>query len=439
MKSNRPQNSYRRYLAGIFFILMIPSLVLALEPDTVRSERADSISILRHQYRGQTTVEELVSLPGYLVYAPIKSIFELQKFLIQQAFETRIIKGNIITRVVDIFISNDGRRGIIPTYSSSAGGGLKFYQKGWISPKTKLSLSATMGLRGRQRYQLKFKNIEFGSRVNSQLLVKYHFQSDESFYGIGPGSSSGDRTNFANELITADLNVGVQVGGSNRIGIIAGFDRNNISDGRNKRYPSSTDVASFAALPGMEGEVKMGRLQLEVYHDSRNHPGRPTAGLEAILRGDVYQQVGDDRYGFSRLYADASYYFRLFFNRALKVRLAGELIDPFKDHQIPFYYLSELGRSETIRGFTRGRFRDRDMVLGSLEYIYPIWERINAHLFFDTGTVSPNILKYFNTSNLKNGYGIGFSVWNNEGILGSLAVAHSRDGFRFYLDLNVSL
>jgi hypothetical protein len=418
---------------------MIPSLVLALEPDSARSARADSISILRHKYRGQTTVEELVSLPGYVVYAPLKFVFEFQKFLIQQAFETRIIEGNIITEVVDVFISNDGRRGIIPTYSSSAGGGLKFYQRGWISPKSKLSLSATMGLRGRQRYQLKFKNVEFGPRVNSQLLVKYHFQSDESFYGIGPASSSGDRTNFANKFITADLNVGVQVGGNNRIGIIAGFDRNDISHGRNKRYPSTTDIASFAALPGMEGEVKMGRLQLEIYHDSRNHPGRPTTGVEAILRGDVYQQVGDDKYGFSQLYADASYYFHLFFNRALKVRFAGELRDPFKNRQIPFFYLSELGRSETIRGFTRGRFRDRDMILGSVEYIYPIWERINAHLFFDTGTVSPNILKYFDTAGLKNGYGIGFSVWDNEGILGNFATAHSSDGFRFYLDLNVSL
>ena len=121
------------------------------------------------------------------------------------------------------------------------------------------------------------------------------------------------------------------------------------------------------------------------------------------------------------------------------MRFAGELRDPFKNRQIPFYYLSELGRSETIRGFTRGRFRDRDMVLGSLEYIYPIWEKMNAHLFFDTGTVASNIFRYFDTADLKNGYGIGFSVWDNEGILGNFTVAHSSDRFRFYLDLNVSL
>jgi outer membrane protein assembly factor BamA len=439
MQSDRFQSLYRPAVI-VLLILLAPSLVFSSDDgEGKHQERADSIYVLRYQYSGRTMAENLLSIPGYLVYAPIKSVFEVQKFLIQQAFETRLIEGNFITKAVDIFISNDGKRGLLPTYSSRAGGGLKFYQKGLFTPNSKLSLSATVGLRGRQRYQSKFKNIEFCRRVSSQILIKYHFQSDESFYGIGPDSKQDDRTNFANELVSAELNVGTQISGKDRIGILAAFERNDISGGRNDKYPSTTDVASFATLPGMEAEVKLGKLQLEIHHDSRNHPGRPTSGSEVILRGDIFQQIDDDKYGFSRLSLDVSHYFHLFYHRTLKLRLAGELAEPFKNSQIPFYYLSELGRSETVRGFARGRFRDKDMVLGSIEYIYPIWEPVNAHLFWDMGTVASDIFKDFETSKLKNGYGIGFTAWDNEGTIGDFRIAYSTEGFRFYLDLNISL
>lgn len=439
MQPNKTRGLHCRFLIGAFLLALVPSFIFASGENETKGERADSISVLRAKYRGRTTAEQLVSIPGYIVYAPLKVVFEIQKFLIQQAFETRLTEGNFIVKVADIFVSDDGKRGILPTYSSSSGGGLKFYQKGLFTPNSKLSLSATAGLRERQQYQLKFKNLEFGQRVNSQLLIKYHFQSDESFYGIGSRTREEDRTNFANEFVTAEVNIGVKLSRTNGIGIMAGFDRNDISRGRNKRYPSTTVVASFASLPGLATEVQLGRLQMEIHHDSRNHPGRPTSGFEASLRGDIFKQINDDKYGFSRLTVDASRYFHLFYNRALKLRIAGEFTEPFKDRLIPFYYLSELGRSETVRGFTRGRFRDKDMVLGSIEYIYPIWEKINAHLFFDTGTVASDIFKQFDTSRLKNGYGVGFSLWNEEGVLGDFAVAHSKEGFRFYLELNIHL
>lgn len=439
VRTEKLGTSCRRCLVVLFLVALIPSLVFGSDPEEMHRERTDSISVLRNRYRGRTTVEDLVSIPGYLVYAPLKSVFEVQKFLIQQAFVTRVTERNFIVKIVDVFVADDGRRGILPTYSSSSGGGLKFYQKGLFTPNSKLSLSATVGLRERHQYRLKFKNIELSRRVNSQFLIKYHFQSDESFYGIGPQTGEDDRTNFANEFVTAELNIGIRLSRKNRVGIIAGFDRNYISRGRNRKYPSTTEVTSFASLPGMETAVKMGKLELGIQHDSRNHPGSPTSGFEALLCGAIFQQLDDDQYGFSRLVADVSRYFNLFYNRTVKLRLAGEFTESFRNRQTPFYYLSEMGRSETIRGFARGRFRGKDMVLGSIEYIYPIWAKINAHLFFDTGTVASDMFKDFDTSNLKNGYGIGFSMWNNEEVLSDFTIAHSKEGFRFYLELNISL
>ena len=79
------------------------------------------------------------------------------------------------------------------------------------------------------------------------------------------------------------------------------------------------------------------------------------------------------------------------------------------------------------------------MVLGSVEYSYPIWTIINAQLFLDAGTVSHDVFKYFDTSDLKYGYGVAFQLWNEEGVMSDFTIAHSEEGFRFYLGINKSL
>ena len=220
-------------------LLLIASITCFANPtDTTRfsARYADSLLIHQNKLKSKSTVEMIVSFPGYVAFLPLKIVFEVQKFIIAQAFE-----GNFLAEVLDVLTTDDDTRGILPTYSSSSGGGLKFFQKGLFTPNSKLSLSATMGLRERKQFQLKLKKIEFSKRINSQFLVKYHFQSDESFYGIGQDTRVDDRTNFANELGNAEFNVGIQFSEKNRVGIMAGYDRNKISKGRNSRYPSKFD------------------------------------------------------------------------------------------------------------------------------------------------------------------------------------------------------
>ena len=121
------------------------------------------------------------------------------------------------------------------------------------------------------------------------------------------------------------------------------------------------------------------------------------------------------------------------------MRIATELTEPFSDKQIPFYYLSELGRHETIRGFGRGRFRANDMILASLEYRYPIWRRIDATFFVDTGKVSNNLADEFNTDNLEVTFGAGLRLFNRNGLILKTEFGRSDDGVRYYFSLNQGL
>ena len=279
------------------------------------------------------------------------------------------------------------------------------------------------------------------------MLVKYHLQPDEAFFGIESAFENGsdvddDRTNYLLEQSFGEVKLGADVGDRFSAKAVAGYEVNSARGGKNERYTSLSEVANAQTLPGFESEVGLTRLELEVRSDYRNRGVRPTSGGVALLRGGFFEDTGrhdsDFQYGFWKLTADVSQHLHLFYDRTLILRLAGEVTEPMaSDKVIPFYYLSELGREETVRGFQRGRFREENMVLGSAEYRYPVWEILDAFLFADAGKVFAD--SKFSDSDWKVGYGFGLEIWGKTDVMTSLALGISEDGLRIYFGLNREL
>ncbi len=394
-----------------------------------KEQQSDRAEVWPKKLSGKDTWEKIVSFPGTLIYFPLGLTFGVQKAAIRFVDEKRVIP-----RVKDFLTSDDGRRGLRPMYAARTGGGPKFFQKGLFSPQSKLTVSATVGLEQRQRYQLQMERVAlFGGALSSDYLVRYQLLSTESFFGIGPDSQKSNKSNFAHKQATAEASFGIGLGERSSLDAILGFDLNDISEGRDKSIPSTTETEEN--LSGLEERVRMGRVQIGVWHDSRNRLGNPSNGSEASLTAGIFQDLGDNQFSFWRISADLTHYFHLFYNRAFVLRLAGETTEPFSDQDIPFYYLSELGRRETIRGFSRGRFRDRDMILASLEYRYPIWRVVDAMLFVDVGQIAHDIFNDLSRDNFQFGYGGGFRVWGDEGLISALLMGKSKDRYRFYFVL----
>lgn len=346
----------------------------------------------------------------------------------------------VIQKSYDFLTSDDSLRGVLPTYGSRNGGGVKFFQKGLISPKSNLSLSATVGLINRQRYQLRFRRIQLGEILSADFLVRYQFLPDDFFFGFGMDTDfESDRTNYAHEQTLFETKFGLDLNDRFTAKILASFEIHNILSGRNKSYVSITDVATRETLPGLETGVNLTQFQIEIRHDSNDRPKRPTSGGIALLRGGVFHGSGHDQYAFWKTTFDITRQLHLFYNRTLIFRLGGEITESFSKRKIPFYYLSELGEQETVRGLVRSRYRQKDLVLGSIEYRYPIWTILVAFLFVDAGQVAGDIFKSFSSDKVIFGYGGGFQIWGNEGLVSSLTLGISKDGFRFYFGLNREL
>jgi hypothetical protein len=76
---------------------------------------------------------------------------------------------------------------------------------------------------------------------------------------------------------------------------------------------------------------------------------------------------------------------------------------------VPFYMQETIGGSDTLRGYPDYRFRDRNVLLGQVEYRHPIWSIFDGVVFSDIGNVSPH-WKSLWTGSYKLDYGVGVSV-----------------------------
>ena len=400
------------------------------EPDKKTAKKQDWPKKKSYRY----TWEKIISFPGELIFLPVKLILNGTGETI--AF---IDRTKLIPKTKDFLKSDDGRRALLPTYSSRSGAGIKIYQKGLLNPESKLTAAAAFGIRNRQDYQLEFKRIKM-LRGLTAFLIRYQFLSDEAFYGTGPDSKFDNESNYAYKRASAEINYGKQFTSKFLLDVLMEFSLNDILKGKNTRLPFTTELYTDEELPGLDEQVRLSSLQLTMQYDSKNRMGNPSAGYEALLMGGVFQDLKNDRYKFWKASADFTKYIHLFYDRILVLRVAGEMVAPFSDGLIPFYCLSELGRRETIRGFQRGRYQDNDMVLGAVEYRYPLLQKkesgIDALLFVDGGQVSPNIFKDFAKESFKVGVGGGIRVYGAEGLTAKVELGKSRDGWRFYFVLN---
>ena len=133
---------------------------------------------------------------------------------------------------------------------------------------------------------------------------------------------------------------------------------------------------------------------------------------------------------------DIRHHIHLFYGRTVMLRLAGEIRRPLQGRRVPFFYLSELGRSETIRGFNQGRFRDNDMILGSIEYRYPVWRTISSVIFMDAGQVTNDMMTELRGDHFACGYGFGVRIQSRDRLFLRSDIAFSKDGFRLYVNVN---
>lgn len=348
-----------------------------------------------------------------------------------------LVDDPVLARIRRVFFWNDAQTlGWYPLLSFQSGYGFSFGFRVFHDDLFGHGESLTFESRGgglySHRHQLRLTGLEFaGTPVWLDIVGRYEVQPRLIFAGIGnapriavPGHELAPRggavqTRYSQRRGLAALWLGYGFEAPHArlrpaIGSLYNHRRFEPDRSRpaylitNDLDPSIEQVYETSRLTGFEEGVDVVQVLGSFEVDGRNRIGQPSRGFYLRLLGGgappQFRSVGYLRYG-----TELSGYFDLFQeSRILVLRAALEAVHGATEN-IPFSELPRLGGPHRLRGFRLDRFRDRRVLLGTVEYRYPIHQVIDGHLFVDVGRLGASYEELFGASTRwLVGYGGGF-------------------------------
>lgn len=285
-------------------------------------------------------------------------------------------------------------------------------------------------------------------------FARYSHRASESFYGIGPNTEVENRSLYQYDQGIVGGLAGYSIGDRMLVGGHLSYSVDQVGPGLDDSAPDVSTAFWEAPPPGVRMATDYGIGGIFAEYDSRNASfnrtyGRRFAPTEARLRGisldatDGYymsaslthhQDLSMREYSYSRLTLDAQQYFTLEhgMQRGLAFRQFLSITESPNGQTIPFYRMQSIGGSTSLRGFTGGRFRDRNVMLSTAEVRCRIWHRLDMALFTDVGQVFSRT-EEIRLQDMKVGYGVGFRFRSSQGVVARFEIARSVEGFSTYL------
>ncbi|HEX4931915.1 MAG TPA: BamA/TamA family outer membrane protein [Gemmatimonadaceae bacterium] len=197
------------------------------------------------------------------------------------------------------------------------------------------------------------------------------------YYGIGGDTPDEREEWYTSTGPTAQLLVQRRLGGDLFAGASARYTSVKVRD------VETGGALVTGAVHGSAGGA-VAQLQGFVSHDSRDHVLAPRAGhlLQLTVTG-AGGAIGS-RYDFTRYAVDARRYWAF---GARQHVVAAQLLAEATTGRAPFDQLVQVGSDTAMRGYTRGRYRERDGINGQVEYRSPYWRRLGFTAFGGGGVV----------------------------------------------------
>jgi outer membrane protein insertion porin family len=176
-----------------------------------------------------------------------------------------------------------------------------------------------------------------------------------------------------------------------------------------------------ADLTSEKGTNSISSLQLGLTYDDRDNVFDPVKGN--LLSGSweiAGGPFGGDK-DYFKFFGRASHYFPLINGSSLEIRGRAGIADPYGDSEtVPIYERFFAGGAYTIRGYnerkvgpidevTKDPLGGESMLIGNVEYTYPLFSFLKAAAFYDIGNVWSKVDKIGN-GGFKAGMGLGLRI-----------------------------
>lgn len=393
-------NCQRWGMLGSSLVLMLVFARPGWAEEPPANDAAPVSSEFRERSEGFTAHWQLLRLPELATRLVLTPLFPL----VALAEQTRLD-----LRLYDLATNPERTRFLIPLFTAytndGVGGGLLYVHNDAFGGGEHIELYAlTTTIRD---IQLNASYSEELSALNGRrmgLAMNYDLDRNNEYDGIGATTDEKDLR--ALEVSELGLALEIDVGAPNtffRTGFGSeariGYLRERLGPGRIVGPPVSADDPEVPPPPGFEEPIDYANLEWTFRYDQRDSLGRTQRGAYVGVAFSASSDLDDKDLSAAKVHATFSYFLPVAPRyRVLVLTLGGATATPLAaDAEIPLHQLVTLGRTTSLRGYSKDRFRDSSGWWVNLEYRYPLFEfqdtgaGLSAALFVDAGGVGPTI------------------------------------------------
>ncbi|RPJ86948.1 MAG: hypothetical protein EHM18_03590 [Acidobacteria bacterium] len=261
----------------------------------------------------------------------------------------------------------------------------------------------------------------------------YFYFPKQYFFGFGPDSRQVDRTDYLQHTASYEAVAGYQITDWLGVSVRAGILQFDLDPGKDDSYTDTQTL--FPSVPGIDRQPDFYRFSSALLVDNRDVPTDPRSGGVAGILFSRYRDKDSDEFEFNRYAVDLRHYFPIDpLLSVVALHFFSSVDDPIGQSQIPFYLNEWLGGGSTLRGFSRQRFRDRNLILLNGEFRIHVTDSLELAAFYDTGKVFRDLDDY-NFKRLEKGYGGGVRLKGGNILFLRFDVAHSREGTHIHVSI----
>ncbi|MEH6734966.1 MAG: BamA/TamA family outer membrane protein [Shewanella sp.] len=275
-------------------------------------------------------------------------------------------------------------------------------------------------------YGVTVENMTFLNQGKQRLLLDLELHNEAAvYYGIGieQGDQDLNHHEFKEQLYSFKPRWMTEVASNYFIGVGADFIYTTADS--LELVATEAPVDSSTLLPD---NFSSGVVVTSIY-DSRDYRLNATKGWLFQVDAGLYQNDQFD--SFSTYNIELANYIDLGSTPGL---IAWQVQGHLTSGDVPWNLLPDLGGSDSMRGYIRGRYRDEQMMMGQVEYRLPVFQRYGMVFWGAVGSVAPKVSEL--TDTLLTAYGTGFRFKIKDNINLRFDVGVGENETNFYLNVN---
>ena len=248
-------------------------------------------------------------------------------------------------------------------------------------------------------------------------------RTPQKFFGVGNDTPSTAEESYTPRIMTVQVGVKKKFLGHLFAGVQFDFEQMTME----KVEPGG--ILSSGSLTGSRGGLLSG-FGVSLDWDTRDGVLYPRKGVSFQLTADTYGAMTGSDFTFASLKLDCREYFLVAPNQVLAL----QLYIRSTSGEVPFYKLALLGGETLMRGYYKGRFRDKDILTVQAEYRVMVTKRIGVVGFAGLADVFPNLSEFdLKTIKYSVGTGVRYMINKREGTTLRMDMAWGKASFGLYL------